>query len=246
MSEENDNRWLESLRLGSKMIIPDEIRNKTSNPILVSIWLSIGIIGVVNAVTTKKAIREWQHELFRKYGKSTCYVLFLVLPSDLEAITYLTHYGQELHQISGDNALVLAFSEANYKIATSKFQDWYWNASIIEQIDEGLSLKVARLFDIKYSEFPCLLIFEDIRSPQHIMINLKNLTAGEISLKMREVFSSIQKAATKKEAPISTIKKDLAIENIQKTGQVTINTIQGFAGKTFEAALKAWAEVIVK
>ena len=243
MSENNDNEWIGNISLPSRM------ERTFQDKVLSHLITMIGAPAVAVAPSVDESnIKEWQHELFRKYGKSSCYALFLVLPSDFEAIRYITRYSEELHLISEDNTLVLALSQNSYKIpiSTSEYPDYYWNRVVKRQIIEGLSLKVAKIFNIKFSEFPCLLIFEDIRSPQHIKINLKKMTHDEISERMRIIFSIIQKAAKNKKSPIATIKNDLAFEKLQKAGQVTIYTLQDFAGKTFEAALKAWAEASVK
>ena len=82
MSEENSNSWLESLDLGSEMIAfpvspvsPTKDRYARVQP------------------PQEETKKEWQHELLRKYGRSACYAVFLVLPSDRETIAYLSDYG---------------------------------------------------------------------------------------------------------------------------------------------------------
>ncbi len=172
----------------------------------------------------------------------------MVLPSDTESIKYLSKYGNELHQISGDNTLVLAFSKNEFTIpgTQSEFPDLVWTSIVEKQVAEGLSLRVANMFNIKYSEFPCLLLFEDIRSPQHVKISIKGLSAEEISVRMREIFSVIQKAVKNKEKVITTLKKDSFFKGLQAKSMATINVVQDITQKTFEAALTAWAETIVK
>ena len=205
-------------------------------------------LAYVEILGNEKNLREWQHEVFRKYGKSACYALFLVLPSDEDAISYLSKYGIELHQISGDNVLVFAFSKNNYTIpiAQPSFSTLRWESIVKEYVNEGLSIKVANLFNIKYSEFPCVLLFEDIRASQHVMISIKGLKAEEISERIRETFSVIQKAIKNKEKIIAALRKDAMFKNLQSKGYATISTIQALTQKTLEAALIAWAETTVK
>jgi len=45
-------------------------------------------------------LREWWHHVIRDYGKYSSYAMFLLLPSDKEAIQYLTEYDKELSLIS--------------------------------------------------------------------------------------------------------------------------------------------------
>jgi hypothetical protein len=71
-------------------------------------------------------VREWWHELLRLYGKYKSYAIFLVLPSDKEAIEYLTSitYLQELNAISGDDCLVTMVVDGTIHDPLDRFEGW--------------------------------------------------------------------------------------------------------------------------
>ncbi|MEK6575574.1 MAG: hypothetical protein AABZ58_14795, partial [Chloroflexota bacterium] len=56
-------------------------------------------------------LRRWWHEIQRLGGRYSCYAIFLVLPSDREAIRYLHEFGKELDLISGEDCLVVEFDD---------------------------------------------------------------------------------------------------------------------------------------
>ena len=54
------------------------------------------------------ALREWWHQIRRQSGRPyACCGMFLLLPSDQEAIRYLAEFGDEIDMISGEDCLVL-------------------------------------------------------------------------------------------------------------------------------------------
>ena len=199
--------------------------------------------------------------ILRDYEKRySCSAIFLVLPSDKETIRYLTEFGNELDIISGENCLVIAigksefrrsgFDEKIQKPTVSKrfasFLDEMWNSAIKEHVTNGYSVKIAQLFSVEIDSFPCLLIFEDIRSPQHLLITLKGMTAEEISSRMRHIFSIINKAISNKVNPLESLAKMQNKETFLKAGKTILSKVSGFTEKTFEAAMEAWINASVK
>ncbi len=118
--------------------------------------------------------------------------------------------------------------------------------AVEEYVSEGYSVKVAQLFDINLNIFPCLVIFQDIRSNEHITITLKGIDAGEISSLMRAMFSMIRKAVSQKKNPISVLEKQRRNEKFRKAGQTIIGEIQSLTGKTFETAVEALVKAQIK
>ena len=188
-------------------------------------------------------LREWWHNILRAHGSYRCYAFFLCLPADKAAIEYLTDYGKELDLLSGDNCLVISLSESNFKLAG--FDEEVWTAAVNEQVSEGYSLTVASLFEIKFTEMPCFVLYEDIRSPRRIVFSLKGLSSEQIASQMRLIFSVIQQAVSENKKPIDQLEKHQKSAEVQKTIQTVKGKVSDFAGKTFEAAVEAWIETVI-
>jgi hypothetical protein len=205
----------------------------------------------------RHALRQWWHGILSNHGKYACYAIFLALPSDKETIRYLTKFGRELDLLSGENCLVIALGKTEFKrfdldveVQDTKrepnFFDKLWNAVMKEQIEEGYSIKIAQLFEIGFNQFPCLLLFQDIRSPNHVVVTFKGMTAEEIAEKIRSLFSAVQKAILEKQNPLEAVESIQSQESFRKTGQTIVGGLRSIAGKTFETAMEAWIRATIK
>lgn len=186
----------------------------------------------------RSSLRLWWHDILRHHGRYSCYAIFLLLPSDKAAMHYLTNFGRELHLISGNSCLVIALSEARSK--RFDFDDKVWDVAVREQVSEGYSIRIAQLFGIDLLKFPCLVVFEDIRSSKHVVVTLKDMSVAEIADKMREVFSVIQEAITTKVNPLEMLEAHRNNLSFRKAGQTIVSELRSLAGKTFETAIEAW------
>jgi hypothetical protein len=246
---------------------------------------------IIVDIKDRAQLRAWWHDLQRSEGHYSCYAIFLLLPSDTEAIRYLVDFGQELDVISGNNCLVIALSRHNFKRSkiddhisvanddvakrtkairemmeshipvwrnddknkdakarrktrdnsrTKKVPVWRWEDAINEQAQKGYSVEVAKLFNIKLDEFPCLVIFQDIRSPAHITITLKEMNTKEIIQRMRTIFSVIQDAIEKGTNPLRAIRDQKHNEMLLRDGKAIVGKLRSVAGKTFETAMDIW------
>jgi hypothetical protein len=192
----------------------------------------------------KAELRHWWHEILRDHGRYSCFAILLILPSDKEAIRYLTEFSRELHLVSGENCLVLGMGKTDLRYFG--FDEQLWRIAIEEQAFEGYSLKVAQLFNIAISEFPCLILFRDIRSPEHLTVSLKSMKAEDIAEQIRSLFSIVSKAAADKEDPLTMIERQRNSEQFRKAGGSIISELRNFAGKTFETAMEATIKAIIK
>ena len=127
------------------------------------------------------SLREWWHIILRNYGKYPCYAIFLVLPSDKEATTFLEKFGQELDIISGRNCLILVLGSDFFFMDFSINPDhWifqhFWVEAIKKHISQGESIQVAELFNIDMTKFPCVVFFNDIRSSKFALLSLQGLS----------------------------------------------------------------------
>ena len=152
----------------------------------------------------------------------------------------------ELAIQSSDHVKPEQLGLANREIRMLGFDDHLWKTAVKEQVSEGHSIKVAQLFDIPLSEFPSVVLFRDIRSPEHLTISLKNLTAEEIAEQMRGLFTIINKAAKDKEDPLTTVEHHRNNEQFRKTGGLIISKLNVVAGRTFETAMEAVIKTIIK
>ncbi len=199
--------------------------------------------GVINAPPIpnppiSKPLREWWHEVLRNNKQYNCYGILLAFPSDGEIRNYLNHYWRELDMISGNHCLIIVLTEIGFmRIGVD---DNLRSMAINEHVEKGYSLSVAELLNIKYDEFPCLVLFNDIRSSDFTIIKLEGLDVQEISFKLRVVFSIIKEAVSHNQKPLEAIKHYWKMESIRKARKQTASKIFNFAENTFEKVLESW------
>ena len=186
----------------------------------------------------KRSLREWWHGILRTHGRYSCYGIFLTLPSDRQVIEYLTKNGTELNQISSKNCLVIALGKTDFQ--RPGIDEGSWQKIVIEQTSEGHSVTVANLFGIKYTDFPCLLFFQDIRLPGHIAIKLKDMTTEQIAMRLRLIFTTVNDAIRNNREPLDELRKQQGIELLQQSGQLVANKVGGIVEKTLEKGMEAF------
>ena len=189
-------------------------------------------------------LRSWWHDILRSNDRYVCYALFLWLPSDSEVIRYLTDFGKELDQISGRACLVLALSDTEFR--RSGFDRNLWEYAINDQTEQGYSLEIARRYGIKLTEFPCVLLFEDIRSNKFETFSLKGRTTEEIASDMRAIFTVVQDAARGKDKPLAKLRQHKSHNNIKRINRTIWSRLTIFTEKTFSSAVEAWLKTIIK
>ncbi|NOH03673.1 MAG: hypothetical protein HND47_17785 [Chloroflexi bacterium] len=193
---------------------------------------------------TPKILREWWHDILKAYGKYSCCAFVLALPTDEQTIKYLTDFGKEIDLISGKDCLVIAMNDS--QLMRYGFDENLWRIAINEQVSNGQSIKVANLFSIEYTEFPCMVLFQDIRNSEHLVISLRGMDVNEISQKMRSVFSIVQSAVAQKRNPLHELKHQKNKKELQSAGESIIGNLRSFAGKTFDTAMEAWIQATIK
>lgn len=206
----------------------------------------------------KPLVREWWHSILSNYGRYSCYAFVLALPSDNQLIKYLIDFGRELDLISSENCLVIAFTQTDFRrsgIDTTiqkgnrkmfGFVQQVWRYVVKDQTVTGYSVQIARFFNIGFEKFPCFVIFQDMRSPNHIVVDLKDMTTEEIAEKMRITFSIIQEAITENKNPLDALQARHTYDALQRKGKSIVNQLGSFANKTFEAAMEAWVSASIK
>ena len=96
------------------------------------------------------------------------------------------------------------------------------------------------------AKFPCLLIFRDIRTPEHFQVTLKEMSAEAISEHMRLIFDTIHKAVEEDEDLFTALERNRDSERFRKSGTRILSRVGGVAGKTLEAAIVALVETTIK
>ena len=191
-------------------------------------------------------VRDWWYSLLRYYDRYPSYAMMLALPSDKAAVQYLKKFGDELCLITGNNCLVITltssgftqYGEADYLIP--------FTFDTQEHIGKGYCLQVANMFKIKFNEFPCLLLFNDIRKPEHILIALKGLDTNGIAQEMRTIFSVVSEAIQQGKDPITSVDKFNKQQAFSEKKKAAWSGVQSFAGKTFEKMMEAFVEANIK
>lgn len=188
------------------------------------------------------SLRNWWHSILREHGKYSIFGIFLVLPGDAETIRYLVD-SEEIHLVSGKNCLIIGLGNKQVQPA---FSVEAWKQVIQEQVSEGHSLTVAKIFGINISDFPCLLLFEDIRKSHYIQVSLKGMTANEISEKLRIIFTSVDNAVTAKNKPLLALQVLRIGDKFRKNGNVIISELRKLAGISLESAIESIISATVK
>ena len=191
-----------------------------------------------------KSIEDWWFNVLKNHGKYSCYGVVLSLPSDTEVTNYLNAFNNELDLISGENCLIIAISKSN--IRRSKIDKNPIPLALRNHVDQGHSLQIAKQLKIKIIDFPCLVLFDNIQTPDYLLIPLKDLTVENISKTMREVFSLIQEAILNQEKPLKFLRRNLKIKGLRKKGYLLAINIFNFSGKTLEKIMETWINTLIK
>lgn len=173
------------------------------------------------------SLRESWQRVLETHGQYACFAFFLLLPSDQDAIRYLTEYGRELDLVSGDDCLVLVQTKRDVVFGAAMFL--HLLPAVIENASSGYSLKTADYFDIGADEFPCLVLFQDIHSTEHVLVSFAGLDQEQIAGKIRSVFTVIHRAVEAKTNPLEA----LARQN--KT--LGVSAIRSVRNRTFGGAM---------
>ncbi len=212
------------------------------------------------------SIGEWWQSVLKEQGKYKCYAILLFLPADRHILKYLDRqaYLQELDLISDKNCLVIISTKEYIKrVGKDKQPVKVWidketvkergfakvqgPRNIYDEVIEpsptefqGYCRVFARIFKITYDQFPCLVLFQNIDSPKHIIVSLQNLEPEKISLRMRNIFTVVENAVMQKKDPLQAIRNYLLKYKILSKKAIAVNDIREFAGISLGYAMQAW------
>ena len=146
-----------------------------------------GLVGDVKPpdnLVSVKSRKWWYQEVIGKHGLFPCYGVFLALPSDDQVIEYFTKYTNEINLITGKNCLLIALTK--HRIRVWGDNEKFWKGVVDEHIGEGYNIEFAKLFNIDFVQFPCLLIFENTNSESRRWVGVNNyiITGSNILRKL--------------------------------------------------------------
>jgi len=195
-------------------------------------------------------IQRWWKLLRKKHEEYSCCGVFLTLPSDDEVIAYIKYYRQELNLLSGEECVLVIFQDTKFS-TTDKFIQFEvtrksWETAVNKHANEGYSILFANLFGIPFNQFPSLVIFNNIDTPDHVVIDLRDLTLEELREKMRETFDVIRKANKDSIDPIVALNREKSRGNLQNKGRSIVGAMRNFGERTLEMAMEAWFNSVMK
>lgn len=199
--------------------------------------MAAGHVAFAPRIEREERLREWWHQILGRYDRYPSYAVLLALKSDTEATRYLTEFGEELHVITGKSCLVITLSSLGFMNYGS--DDEFTPLAIEEHIVNGYCIEVALLFEVRYDQFPCLLLFGDIRKPEHILFSLQGLDAKEIAQEMRLLFSVVSEAVEQDRDPVEAVEIYNKQQAFAEKKKATWSSIRRFAGKTIEMIAEA-------
>jgi hypothetical protein len=189
-------------------------------------------------------IREWWQGIKSVPGKFQVYAFFFILPGDDVAIEYFRKFGNELKLIAEKDCLVIGFSAATF--ADQDFDQKKWEETVSWHVNSYYCKRIANRFKVKISEFPCLMLFKDIDSPDYIKVSLKGMNVEEIKDTIRLVFDELHEASKTGQDPLAYLEKKRKDKRFKQTGRTIISEIRSIAGKTLAVVIEAIIKANVK
>lgn len=178
-----------------------------------------------------ESIKTWI-ENQKKIAKFKVFGIFLILPSDVEVVSYLTDFGKEIDLLSGDECCILALGKKTSKnLNESLTQEEVINWKEITQthVDSGRSICIGESFNLQFTDYPSLIIFKDLTSLKIAIVKLKGLNSQEISERMRKVFSIVKKSLNEDKDPVDELIKNQRLQVFIHHGKTIITEITGRA-----------------
>lgn len=181
-------------------------------------------------------LRAWWQKISENDTGYICYAFLLLLPGDEEVIRYVTDLGPEMDLIASNRWLIIALGEKELRRPGVPHD---WTSLVTDYVYDGFSMRVGRLLEMGPDQFPCLVLFEDLLSDEHIIISLQGLNFEEIAQVMRSIAAEIHRAASKDENSLREIRRYLRKEAGLKAGRTFAGAIRSLAGKTYEVVVKS-------
>jgi hypothetical protein len=114
-----------------------------------------------------------------------------------------------------------------------------------QHVEQGFSVQFAEILGVALDEFPCLVLFEDVRSSRHMTIALRGMDAAEIAEKLKAVFSTINAAVAKGDKPLTALEAQRDREIFIKAGNSIISMVKSAAKETLETAIGAAMKTVL-
>jgi hypothetical protein len=178
------------------------------------------------------SLHEFWFTLLRVQKKYSCFSIFWVLPSDKEAIRYLTDFSEDLKIISRPSTLVMTLGSDQRLHADVD------SKSLSVEIKSNIE-RIAPSFSKDFTKVPCLILFSKINSSDGTHVYLKGMTAEEISETMKVIFLIIQNAIKEKRSPIEALQRHQKDERLRHAGKAIIGTMRDLFLLTHRITIEA-------
>jgi hypothetical protein len=182
-----------------------------------------------------------------QYKKFPVYAFILATPADRNVFPELLTHLEELHNLTGDDMLVIAPRIIMYKapnqpmnaleisevLAKKKYFNYYGPSTVdvSETVNKFLNdqtnqtYRFAKFINLEMNEIPCLVFFGTLESPdKYVCWSLQGTSSSDVIKDFREIMTVIQKARRENLEVLSSInfldKKRFALKLLRKVGEV--------------------------
>ena len=187
-------------------------------------------LGAARDSISSELLEEWWQRCTTHFGNYHSFAVSLALPTDEEAIRYLGDFAGELDVLSAEHCLLLYFGSD--RIRRFGVDDDFRRAAQ-QHARSRRSTRIGRAFGIDFEDMPCMLFFRDPRSTDHVGVKLKGLSAPEISVRMRGLFSAIDQAVHEKRNVLHALRSTEVVATFARRGAGAAGKIGGIGMSYF-------------
>ncbi len=147
-----------------------------------------------------RQLRAWWHEVIRKHGHYPCFALFVAFGADEQVDLYLMENAAELSRASGKHCLMIVHSNLGFVDLGPDMV--LWHLVLTQQVRAAHAAVLAEVFDVSPDDFPCLLFFRQVPSPDRVVLPLKGLNQDGIAAAVHSALMTVTKASSRKKDPL--------------------------------------------
>jgi hypothetical protein len=190
-------------------------------------------------------INVWLNKILKGKKKYSCYAMFLLFPNDEGIIEYLSNSDNflTLDSVSNSNCLISFITDRPVDITSIDASER--KKEIKDYANNKFSIELAKGFKINMVDFPCILIFQNPQSVEHITVTLKGMKEKEIDDKLKAIFTVIQSAVGDQKDPVKVLVDQRNEEIFLHFAKPIISGLIDLGKTTVIAALQAVVKSIV-
>lgn len=181
-----------------------------------------------------EAVLNKDHLLSSADGK-LWFGIILYTDEDKNLANFVRLHFRELHEMSGENCLFFVIEKPDDKwipdvkeklgSLAGKYLDALWDrlgTETFQPFDKTKSYEIARQFNVKPSQLPCVIFFTDLKTRESLPIPINNFVKfpkaenDEYTLFFRTIFSCVQNVPAKEEDALKKLAKNITLERRKK------------------------------